>query len=69
MTIDIRYHYAIPQPTFETAQALKQLVLEGHLTWAEAVKEFRAEFKVSLGYCINHGICRMMQEADKNYQS
>lgn len=59
----------IPDTKFETAQALKQLVREGHLTWAEAVKEFRAEFKVSLGYCINNGICRMMQEADINYQS
>lgn len=45
------------------ANALADLVREGSMSWADAVKDFRAEFSVSLTYCRLFGIDKLLQQA------
>jgi len=48
----------------ETARALWELIAEGSLSRAEAVRMFRLEYGVGLGYCMNMGILRYFGEAE-----
>jgi hypothetical protein len=50
----------------EVAKTIYELIEEGSMSWGEGVQMFRAEFNVSVTYCVSFGVWGYFKTAEAN---